>query len=191
MSCSQIYIKRKTYSIVRIYAYYATLSDMSSDILSIQEEIFKVIGNQKRLEILLLLENRELNVSEMIEMLGLRQSNLSQHLTLLRAQHLVEVRKHGRESFYSLADNSIAVAIRSIHDFLRKTHRIDAAFDSNALFPIVTDPICGMRFSASKAFSHINKGGKLYHFCASGCESAFKNAVKLTAEEPVAHLAHA
>ena len=125
---------------------------MSSDILSIQEEIFKLIGNQKRLEILLLLESRELNVSEMTDMLGLRQANLSQHLTLLRAQHLVEVRKKGRESFYTLADDSIAVAIRTIHDFLRKTHRIDAPFDSNSLFPIVTDPVCGMRFSASKAF---------------------------------------
>lgn len=97
---------------------------MSSDILSIQEEIFKLIGNQKRLEILLLLEHRELNVGEMTDMLGLRQANLSQHLTLLRAQHLVEVRKKGRESFYTLADDSIAAAIRSIHDFLRHSNRI-------------------------------------------------------------------
>ena len=174
-----------------MYVYYGTLSDMSSDILSIQEEIFKLIGNQKRLEILLLLENRELNVGEMTDMLGLRQANLSQHLTLLRAQHLVEVRKKGRESFYSLADDSIAVAIRTIHDFLRKTHRIDAPFDSNSLFPIVTDPVCGMRFSASKAFSHIDKNGKQYHFCASGCESSFKASVKLTNEEQFAQTIHA
>jgi len=151
---------------------------MSDNILSIQEEIFKVIGNQKRLEILLLLENRELNVGEMIEMLGLRQSNLSQHLTLLRAQHLVSVRRQGREIFYTLADESIAMAIRTIHDFLRRTHRIDATFDSSALFPIVTDPICGMRLSASKAYSHIEHDGELYHFCASGCESAFKARLK-------------
>ena len=52
--------KQITYSIVRIYVYYGIPSDMSSDILSIQEEIFKLIGNQKRLEILLLLEHREL-----------------------------------------------------------------------------------------------------------------------------------
>jgi YHS domain-containing protein len=103
---------------------------------------------------------------------------LSQHLTLLRAQHLVDVRKQGRESFYSLADDSIAVAIRSIHDFLRKTHRIDVPFDSKALFPIVTDPICGMRLSASKTFSHIEHDGKLYHFCASGCETAFIASLK-------------
>lgn len=163
---------------------------MSSDILAIQEEIFKVIGNQKRLEILLLLENKELNVGEMAEMLGLRQANLSQHLALLRNHHLVEVRKRGRESFYTLTDDSIAIAIRTIHDFLRKTHRIDTPFDSSALFPIVTDPICGMRFSASKAFSHITKNGKLYHFCASGCESAFKTNVRLTNEEHRAQTVH-
>ena len=146
---------------------------MSNDILSIQEEVFKLIGNQKRLEILLLLENHELNVGEMTDMLGLRQANLSQHLTLLRAQHLVEVRKKGRESFYTLADDSIAVAIRTIHDFLRKTHRIDAPFDSNSLFPIVTDPVCGMRISASEAFDSTRHEGHTYYFCASGCKDRF------------------
>ena len=63
--------------------------------------------------------------------------------------------------------------------------------DSNSLFPIVTDPICGMRFSASKAFSHIDENGKLYHFCASGCESAFKASVKLTNKERIAQTVHA
>lgn len=158
---------------------------MSSDILFIQEEIFKVIGNKKRLEILLLLEKRELNVGEMTDMLGLRQSNLSQHLTLLRAQHLVVVRKNGREVFYKLADDSIAVAIRTIHDFLRRTHRIDTPLDSISLFPIVTDPMCGMRFSVSKAYSRIKSDGKLYYFCASGCESAFKARIKEINEDRV------
>ena len=151
---------------------------MSNDILSIQEEIFKVIGNKKRLEILLLLEGGELNVGDMAEMLGLRQANLSQHLTLLRGQYLVEVRKKGRESYYSLADDSIAVAIRSIHDFLRKIHHIDSHFDTSSMFPIVIDPVCGMRLSASKAFSNIRVDTKLYHFCASGCENAFKDSLE-------------
>ena len=157
---------------------------MSSDILTIQEEVFKVIGNQKRLEIILLLEQGELNVSEMADMLGLRQANLSQHLTLLRAHHLVEVRRAGRESYYKLSDESIAAAIRSVHDFLRKTHRIDAPFDSSTLFPIVTDPVCGMRFSAAKAYSHLNVGGKAYYFCASGCEQAYVTTTKLNAKSP-------
>lgn len=147
---------------------------MSTELLSIEEEVFKVIANQKRLEIILLLEKRELNVSQMAEMLGLRQANLSQHLTLLRQQRLVTVRKKGRESYYRLTDNTIAASIRIIHDFLRTQHRINSPIDTRALFPIVTDPICGMRFSASQAFDHItDEEGQTHYFCASGCKEKF------------------
>lgn len=152
---------------------------MSTELLAIEEEVFKVIANQKRLEIILLLENRELNVGEMVDMLGLRQSNLSQHLTLLRQQRLVTVRKCGRESYYKLSDNSIAKSIRIIHDFLRAQHRIETSITSEALFPIVIDPICGMRFSASHAFDHtVDANGQTYYFCASGCKNTFIERLK-------------
>lgn len=157
-----------------MYSIVAILGYMSKELLAIEEEIFKVIANQKRLEIILLLEDRELNVGEMVRMLGLRQANLSQHLTLLRQQNLVTVRKSGREVYYKLADDSIAKSIRIIHDFLRKQHRIDSPIDSKALFPIVTDPVCGMRFSASQAFDHITgEDGQTRYFCASGCKESF------------------
>ena len=144
-----------------------------NQILAIQEELFKIIGNQKRLEIILLLEQGELNVTEMTKMLGLRQANLSQHLTLLRSQHIVSVRKKGRESYYKLTDDSLATTIRGTHDFLSKIHHIAKPFDNSDLFPIVVDPICGMRFSASKAFSHLVSADKTYYFCATGCAEAF------------------
>ena len=164
---------------------------MSTELLAIGEEVFKVIANQKRLEIILLLGNRELNVGQMVDMLGLRQSNLSQHLMLLRQQHLVTVRKSGRESYYKLADDSIAKSIRIIHDFLRKQHRIEMPIDSRSLFPIVTDPVCGMRFSASQAFDHITNGGKTYYFCASGCRDTFTSDVRDKAVvASTAHSAH-
>jgi len=147
---------------------------MSTELLAIEEEVFKVIANKKRLEIILLLGNRELNVGQMVDMLGLRQANLSQHLILLRQQRLVTVRKSGREVYYKLSDDSIAKSIRIIHDFLRKQHRIETPIDSKALFPIVTDPVCGMRFSASQAIEHVTTGdGHTHYFCASGCKEKY------------------
>lgn len=147
---------------------------MSTELLAVEEEVFKVIANQKRLEIILLLENQELNVGQMVDMLGLRQSNLSQHLTLLRQQRLVTVRRSGREAYYKLGDDSIAKSIRIVRDFLRKQHRIETPIDSMVLFPIVTDPVCGMRFSASKAFDYItDEDGRTHYFCASGCKEHF------------------
>lgn len=147
---------------------------MSSPLLSLEEEIFKVIANQKRLEIILLLENRELNVGQMADMLGLKQANLSQHLTLLRVHGLVAVRKKGRESFYSLSNQIIAKSIRLIHEFLRDQHQVAQPIDKKSLFPIVTDPICGMRLSASQAYAHTTHQGVAHYFCASGCEASFK-----------------
>lgn len=147
---------------------------MSSELLSIEEEVFKVLANEKRLEVILLLENRELNVTQMIQMLGLRQSNLSQHLTLLRQQKLVTVRKNGRESYYKLTDQSIAKAIRTIHEVLRAQHRIELPLNSKSLFPIVTDPVCGMRFSASQSIEHTtDSDGITHYFCASGCKQTY------------------
>lgn len=147
---------------------------MSTRLLSIEEDIFKTLANQKRLEIILLLENRELNVGEMTKMLGLRQSNLSQHLTLLRQQMLVSARKYGRESYYKLSDQSIAKSIRLIHEVARAQHRIATPLKKNVLFPIVTDPVCGMRFSAPQSIDHVTTDDGLTHFfCATGCKQAF------------------
>ncbi len=155
---------------------------MDHELLSVEEEVFKVMANQKRLEIILLLDKRELNVSQMIAMLGLRQANLSQHLALLKHQDLVSVRKKGRESYYRLTDDSIAQSIRLIRDLLRKQQRIDTIIDEDALFPIVTDPICGMRFSAPKAVDYIaTEEGNAFYFCASGCKQTFLSISDVTA----------
>jgi DNA-binding transcriptional ArsR family regulator/YHS domain-containing protein len=146
---------------------------MYLELLGLEEDVFKVIANQKRLEIIQLLDKRELNVSEMIEMLGLRQANLSQHLALLRQHKLVTVNKKGRESYYKLSDKRIAKAVGLIYQFLQAEHGVRADFSAEDVFPIVTDPVCGMRLSASEAFSSFEHGGKTYYFCASGCTHKF------------------
>lgn len=146
---------------------------MHNKLFALEEDVFKVIANQKRLEIIQLLNHRELNVSEMIEMLGLRQSNLSQHLTLLRQHKLVTVTKKGREVYYKLADDNIAKAVQLIYRFLKAQYHIEDAPSADTLFPIVADPVCGMRISASEAFDQAVFNNKTYYFCASGCKEKF------------------
>jgi ArsR family transcriptional regulator len=148
---------------------------MYSKLFGLEEEVFKILANQKRLEIIQLLRKQELNVTEMIAMLGLRQANLSQHLSLLRQNGLVSVTKKGREIYYKLADDKIGESIDLIYNFLRKQYNLDTeAQRATSPFPIVIDPICGMRISASEAYASItDDAGKTYYFCASGCENAF------------------
>src|SRR3989344_4090870 len=146
---------------------------MYQQIINLEEETFKILANRKRLEILQLLKNRQLNVNEMVEMLGMRQPNLSQHLALLRRYKLVKVSRRGQKAYYSLADNKITRAVEMIYQFLQNQHGFSEEFPAKYLFPIVQDVVCGMRMSASEVFDTIKHSDQTYYFCASGCKEKF------------------
>ena len=146
---------------------------MHQKIISLEEETFKVLANHKRLEILQLLKHQSLNVNEMVQMLGLSQPNLSQHLTLLRHYGLVKVKRQGQKAYYSLADNKITKAVEMIYQFLQNQHGFSDDFPAKLLFQIVKDVVCGMRLSASEAFEKSTHHGETYYFCASGCQQRF------------------
>ena len=154
-------------------------TNMYSKIFRLQEDVFKVIANQKRLELIQLLNHRELSVSEMVEMLGIRQSNLSQHLALLRLHGVVASRKVGLNVFYKLTDERIAQATLLIREFLTDQHHLDPAAvlqinkDRGSLYPIVLDPVCHMRLSATEAGAVIENTTDVTYFCAVGCRDQF------------------
>jgi len=146
---------------------------MYQQIINLEEETFKILANRKRLEILQLLKNRQLSVNEMVEMLGMRQPNLSQHLGLLRQYKLVKVSRRGQKAYYALADNKITKAVDMIYQFLQNQHGFSDEFPAKVLFPIVKDVVCGMRLSVSEVFDTAKYGGQTYYFCASGCQEKF------------------
>ena len=80
------------------------------DIFDLQSELCKTLANPKRLRILALLARKEMSVGELAEVLAVPLSNVSQHLTVLRAQHVVLYRKDGRTALYRLADRRIIEA---------------------------------------------------------------------------------
>ncbi|MBI2588826.1 metalloregulator ArsR/SmtB family transcription factor [Candidatus Saccharibacteria bacterium] len=148
---------------------------MHQKVIGLEEETFKVLANHKRLEILQLLKHQSLNVNEMVQMLGLSQPNLSQHLTLLRHHGLVKVKRQGQKAYYSLADNKITKAVEMIYHFLQNQYGFSDEFPAKILFPIVKDVVCTMRLSASEAFDKTDYLGQRYYFCASGCRDKFIN----------------
>ena len=56
------------------------------------------------LKILCLVGNQELSVLEIVDAVGTTQSNISQHLSLLRSHGLVESRKEANKVFYRIPD---------------------------------------------------------------------------------------
>lgn len=144
---------------------------MHERVFSLEAEVFQVLANEKRIEIIQLLRSGERNVSEMIVMLGLRQANLSQHLSLLKKVGLLTSSKRGREIYYRLSDKRVLSAVDNVRGFLADNYKLGTP--PGTAFPFVVDPVCGMRFSAAEAFDSLDVDGKRYYFCASGCRDQF------------------
>ncbi len=65
----------------------------------------KGFAHETRLLILCCLAEREMSVTELEQVLGIRQPALSQQLARLRTQNLVTTRREAKSIYYSLASN--------------------------------------------------------------------------------------
>lgn len=65
-------------------------------------ELLKSLGNRHRLLILCQLTEAERSVGDLAGFLGLRDSTVSQHLSLLRKDGLVQARRDGQTVWYSI-----------------------------------------------------------------------------------------
>ena len=70
-------------------------------------KMLKSIANDKRLNILYHLAEKELNVGEIEALIDLSQSALSQHLAVLRADNIVKTRRSAQVIYYSLKDKRV------------------------------------------------------------------------------------
>jgi DNA-binding transcriptional ArsR family regulator len=66
-------------------------------------ELLRSLGNRHRLLILCQLTEGERSVGDLAAFLGLRDSTVSQHLSLLRRDGLVRARRDGQTIWYSIA----------------------------------------------------------------------------------------
>lgn len=74
--------------------------------------LFKLVANEQRLMILCRLRQGEASVGEMVDLCGLSQSSVSQHLGRLRESGLVSTRRHGTTVYYRI-DNADVEALMS------------------------------------------------------------------------------
>ncbi len=80
---------------------------MYRDIPQLKAEFFKALGHPMRIRVLELLSERERPVSEMLEVIDIEQSHLSQQLGVLRRAGLVESRRDGSSVIYAMADDRV------------------------------------------------------------------------------------
>jgi len=87
-------------------------------IYDMQATISKILGNPVRLAILHMLKNQEKSVNELTDIIGISQSNLSQHLALMRQIGIVKTRKQGTSIYYSVTNPKINEACDMVRDIL-------------------------------------------------------------------------
>lgn len=92
-----------------------------SDGIAAQAEIaagvLRSIAHHGRLLVLCYLaESGEMSAGELTRRVGLSQSALSQHLSRLRADELVETRKEAQSVIYRIADPNVLKLLGALHD---------------------------------------------------------------------------
>lgn len=91
--------------------------------LGVREEIYKLHANlckaladPKRLLLINALRDDPRTVTDLAHFLGMSQSNVSQHLGVLRERGVVSATRHGNNVFYALQNRKVVQAI----DLLRE-----------------------------------------------------------------------
>ena len=90
--------------------------DMS--IYELQAEISKTLAHPLRIAILHYLRDGEKTVNDLTQTLGASQSNISQHLALLRQRQIVKTRKEGSTVYYRVASPKISQACDMVREVL-------------------------------------------------------------------------
>lgn len=93
-----------------------TDNDRLVEVFRLQAELCKSLADPKRLMIIHHLRDGPKSVGELAEILGLKQSNTSQHLGVLRKVGVVSSERHGNTVHYSLAIPGVATACDMVRD---------------------------------------------------------------------------
>jgi DNA-binding transcriptional ArsR family regulator len=98
-------------------------SPFSKDVYEHNAQVYKILANPKRLEILNVIRHREATVKSLATLLQIRMSNVSQHLSVLSHVGVVKAHRVGKNVFYQIIDPRI-VEPCTLFKQLREKHVI-------------------------------------------------------------------
>ena len=101
---------------------------MEKQLYKFHADICKTLSNPIRLEILNLLRDKEMSVTELVKKSGLTQANISQHLSIMKSKDIVISNRKGKNIYYKLTNPKIIKAFDIIREILterlKKNERI-------------------------------------------------------------------
>jgi ArsR family transcriptional regulator len=87
-------------------------------IFELHASICKALGHAIRIEIIDLLQAKELTFSDILERTGGLKSNLSQHLSVMVGKGILLQRREGQKSFFRLSSRKVASACTLMREVL-------------------------------------------------------------------------
>ena len=93
----------------------ADLSELKANAAAMASRM-KLMSHPERLLMLCRMDEGEVSVGELVELSGLSQSSVSQHLAMLRDENVVTIRGEAQTRFYSLNDPTVRAIIHALCD---------------------------------------------------------------------------
>lgn len=87
-------------------------------IFKLHAEVCKTLGHPLRIEVIDLLQAKELSFTDILNVTGGLKSNLSQHLSLMTKKGILKVRREGQCNYFSLSSKKVAQACRLMREVL-------------------------------------------------------------------------
>lgn len=85
--------------------------------IDIASRALKAMAHPLRLKILCILgTTQEISVQDLVERVGTSQSNISQHLSILRDKHILVSRKDANKVYYRIGEQNILQLIEAMQD---------------------------------------------------------------------------
>jgi len=103
---------------------------------NLHADMCKTISNPRRQAIIDAIRYKSLTVTQIVKKTGLPQSNISQHLAMLRSKGVVNSRREGSNIYYSIANHKIIKAYDLLTEVLKeesslRKEMISSAFSKN------------------------------------------------------------
>ena len=81
-------------------------------------ETFKALSDENRIKILIMLNKREMNAGQLLSELKVTQPTLSHHMKILCDCGLLNARKDGKWTYYSISDATANTLISDLKEIL-------------------------------------------------------------------------
>lgn len=82
-------------------------------------QMLKALADETRVQILTLLAKKDMNVNEIAEMFSISRPTISHHLQIMKMAGILDSRKQGKETYYSVNMYSLTSLAQSILAFVK------------------------------------------------------------------------